>query len=104
MASTPKQAKNKVFRGDKRHSYVTDEELHNRQSALDNKNTLKVEKTIMFILQGWIRGCPDLDADCELKRVKLTTSRKDSLFVGAFYREPNSPLEALDHLNNSLSD
>lgn len=46
--------------------------------------------------------CPDLDSDCEIKWVRVITSSKEPILIGTFYREPKSPLETLDQLNNSL--
>jgi hypothetical protein len=34
--------------------------------------------------------CPDLDSNCEIKWVKVTTSKHCNILVGAFYREPKS--------------
>ena len=47
--------------------------------------------------------CPDLDTACELKWIKLTTHKKESILVGAFYREPKSTMEALEQLDLSIS-
>ena len=46
--------------------------------------------------------CPDLDSECEIKWVKVTTSKASNILVGAFYREPKSPIETLNELENSL--
>ena len=46
--------------------------------------------------------CPDLDTDCELIWLKITTPTKKEILIGAFYREPKISLDALDQLNNSL--
>ena len=46
--------------------------------------------------------CSDLDSECEIKWVKVTTSKANNILVGAFYREPKSPIETLNELENSL--
>ena len=47
--------------------------------------------------------CPDLDSECEIKWVKVTTSKNNNILVGAFYREPKSVIETLTELDISLS-
>jgi len=47
--------------------------------------------------------CPDLYTACELKWIKLTNHKKESILVGAFYREPKSTMEALEQLVLSIS-
>ncbi|XP_060561750.1 uncharacterized protein LOC132721460 [Ruditapes philippinarum] len=46
--------------------------------------------------------CPDLDSNCEIKWVKVTTSKQCNILVGAFYREPKSQIETLNELDISL--
>ena len=46
--------------------------------------------------------CPDLDSECEIKWVKVKTSKASNILFGAFYREPKSPIETLNELENSL--
>ena len=48
------------------------------------------------------KECSDLDTNCELIWLKITTPTKKEILIGAFYREPKSSLDALDQLNNSL--
>ena len=47
--------------------------------------------------------CPDLDSECEIKWVKVTTSKDNNILVVAFYREPTSLIETLTELDISLS-
>lgn len=47
--------------------------------------------------------CPDLDTVCELKWIKLTTHKKESILVGTFHREPKSTMEAQEQLDLSIS-
>ena len=42
--------------------------------------------------------CTDLDSECEIKWVKVTTSKASNIL----YREPKSPIETLNELENSL--
>ena len=43
--------------------------------------------------------CTDLDSECEIIWIKLTTSKQRSILVGAFYREPRSQLTASKQRN-----
>ena len=47
--------------------------------------------------------CPDLDSECEIKWVKVTTSKNNNILVVAFYREPKSLIETLTEIDISLS-
>ena len=46
--------------------------------------------------------CPDLDSECEINLVKVTTSKASNILVVAYYREPKSQIEKLNELENSL--
>ena len=46
--------------------------------------------------------CPDLDSNCEIQWVKVTTSKHCYILVGAFYRETKSQIETLNELDISL--
>ena len=47
-------------------------------------------------------ACPDLDTDCELLWVQIDLTGAKSLFIGAFYRPPDSDVTTLDNLDQSL--
>ena len=47
-------------------------------------------------------ACPDLDIDCELLWVQIDLTGAKSLFIGAFYRPPDSDVTTLDNLDQSL--
>ena len=41
--------------------------MHKRHEGLNNKNTLKAEKNLIFVLNGWIRGFDELDEDLKTR-------------------------------------
>lgn len=43
----------------------------------------------------------DIETDCEVLWVEVTTRRRH-VFLGGFYRPPNSGLSTLHHLHNSM--
>ena len=45
----------------------------------------------------------DLDTDCEILWAQVNLVGAKSLYIGAFYRPPNSDLSTIDNLNQSLS-
>ena len=47
-------------------------------------------------------ACPDLDTDCELLWVQIDLTGAKSLYIGAFYRPPDSDVTTLENLNQSL--
>ena len=47
--------------------------------------------------------CTDLDTDCEILWAQVNLVGAKSLYLGAFYRPPNSDFSTIDNLNQSLS-
>ena len=47
-------------------------------------------------------ACPDLDTDCELLWVQIDLTGAKSLYIGAFYRPPDSDVTTLENLDQSL--
>ena len=49
-----------------------------------------------------LAGLPDLDTDCELLLVQIDLTGAKSLYIGAFYRPPDSDVTTLENLVQSL--
>ena len=47
-------------------------------------------------------ACPYLDTDCELLWVQIDLTGAKSLYIGAFYRPPDSDVTTLENLDHSL--
>ena len=47
--------------------------------------------------------CLDLESECEIKWMKVTTSKNNNILVVAFYRKPKSLIETLTEIDISLS-
>ena len=47
-------------------------------------------------------ACPDLDTDCELIWVQIDLTGAKSLYIGAFYRPPDTDVTTLENLDQTL--